>query len=544
MPSNAEAVEQLTQHIRDLEPSQVASELTPILSHRGLLTRTVQLSSLEDSDEILSAVWGAIDRVPLDKLAEGAADAVLNALRDEEGKPRTATAGVALRLAAHGERLISLISYPWDRAWKYTYLSEQMAKQIPGRENIKAQIELARSATSLIDSAAETTSKNPDPEKRSYQFRHEAEYAAQNVANARELTDKMSMNDPETQPLYMRLANQHMDLYNLAIASADAIEEPHNRYKQKIDIAVSMAEANALTSHGLFSTNARLLEMVRNQVTEVVQAYDTDSKLVDITLAQRCRELVEFGRNLAEVVNEDYESAEQDLVIQRNLIRMIEIIFGTARADALSIRQPRNPLKSRLEYKDIVHEGGYFAGLAAGSLIDRDLVAAKHIYAVAFDLEQVEDRLDPNRHNRHNSVIQMIYSKAEKQKDVMTGFALLVLADELERSRLPENTASHDLEVNARVALRYLAEARVDEATGIEEIEGGAEFVEWIVRAATRDNHVLRRGNLYELTRHVNDPGLKQLISDGVDRIWKREQDARAPKSETARLAEQITGSR
>jgi hypothetical protein len=551
MPAKAEAIDQLTQYISGLEPERVASELEPVLQYggRSLLVRTVKSSSFESSDEILGEVSEAIGKVTSQKeqdvLADRAVGSITDLLRgDEEHRERIRPAGIVVRLAAHGQNFANLINNPRDRAWQLMYLADAVSQQIPGRDNVKAQAELTTESISLLDSAAEAARHNDeDP---AYQLQHVAERAAGNIANAREFTDKVSMDDPEFQPVYLRLADQHMELYKEAIEAADSIEDPNERYKQKATIAASMAESNAVTTQGLFSTNARLLEMVRTQVAEVIEAYTVGSEVVDLTAAQKSRELVDLGLKLAAVIDEKYESADQDVIIQRNVGSFIKDLLHAACTNAQSIRKPRNPLKSRLQYEDKVRDAGYYAAGTATRLLDKDFDAALEVYAVAFDLEQVEEQLDPGRHNRHD-VIGMIDDNARKRGDVKQGFALLLLADRLERSRLPEGMISHQLQVNARVGLQYLAEAEanVDKTTEIEKIEGGADFVKWMVRVATTDEHTSWRYKLnLILMNHINDPALRRVVEGGLETIVERERQAREPKSEAARLAEQIAGPR
>ncbi len=549
MPTGVEAAEQLSQYISEVRPELVNHELEPLLQYggRSLLARTVRATGLGPSDEILTEITGAIDRMtnPHDQgiLADKAVDTIKSIVRGEDSRGLPLTAGMVSRLTAHGEHLASRIQDPRSKAWSLMYLADAVSQQIPGRENVRAQAELAYDAVSLIDIATEAARQSDeDP---AYTLQHLAWHASQTVAHAREFTDRVSMDDPEFQSTWLRLGRQNQDIYREAIQATDEIEDPDERYKQKAATAISIIDAIAITGPGLFSTNARLMEMVRTQVSEVIEGYETD-ETIGLTATQKCRQMVDFGFELAKVMGEKYDSAEQVPIIQHNLGSFVTDLFDAALKQAQTVRQSRNPLKSRLSYEEQVRDAGYYAANAAWYLVNNHFETALDVYAKAFKLERIEEKLDPDRHRRsNNDVIESIGKAAKERQDVEQGFTLLILADRLERTRLPKGRSSFRLEVNARVGLQYASDTKEDEDFAIENMQGGPEFVKWMVQVATSDSHTSWGYNLNALAyAHIKDPAFRKIVESELDVLIERKRQAEAPKSEAARLAEQITGPR
>jgi hypothetical protein len=131
--------------------------------------------------------------------------------------------------------------------------------------------------------------------------------------------------------------------------------------------------------------------------------------------------------------------------------------------------------------------------------------------------------------------------QAQKQSTLKGAFELAALGYQTERSHLPVGEVSEDMRKIALYGLLYDRPATEDddERVALDKID--LSFVEFTITTAGKvEGHdvsgsLLRR--LTEFGRHLADPVLQERVTEQVETLRKKHEEARRPVGRIARIA-------
>ncbi len=540
-----EAFEQLAQTIAGLEPEKVASELGSVMgSGKDLLERVVATGDTSVSLDVLGAVEGAIGRVDSSstrtQLGQMASASVVEALRSNDFDPIK-----AIGLGQEAKGLADFIEDPREKAFALMYLSGEMARRIPELERDYTTLQpeefkmsLVVQSNGFLSQARSSALEIEDPGVKAHMLTQLGDTSVENFGFSEDLLTELPANREGTRA-QRGIVYFPSVLYEDAIIAADQIDDPQARAGIIADVAVAMASASGKVKDKSSKDHMSisLASEAKNEITRIINFYETDKTLSKLTLAEKADDLVHIGAKLAKAIGEDHAEpslTEPDESREAITYAMLDT-FSTARMYTNRIRKPKF---SQLSHNKLPKQLSHSVAVAAGRLVHTDFDSAEDLYGVAFDLAVAEDKFRGKHSHEVSDVMGSIQESAKQTANTELAFSLYSTAHSLEVDRLgltpPElvderSDFSHSLGVNARSAAIYLSEAKKHD-TGIEEID--PDFVEFIRLTA---NNPFR---LYGLARHIKDPALQKAIVAEAHSIERRREERSRPKTEVGRLAE------
>ena len=544
MANDIEALGHLTQIINGLGPEQVPGEITPLLEHgsRSLIARIITGNQIEPVLGVLGSIEGALGQVgsPKDRtsLGEKAVGTVVDTLRGEHFQPDSPNSSLAL--VEQASRFAELIEDPREKAIQLRNISAETARVCAAEVGEAGASDMGWYSNIYLNKAAVSAQGIDDLGARSFTLSRIAETAAE---NASQLVGGISKSDDEHHMLTVTdLLEQPAWLYERALVAADTIKDPAERNDQKAELALSMAQSAAKTGEVAPELSGKLANMAMKEIADVLAAYRADGERVKLSPAEKCRGLVDLGSKLARIIDEDHNPSDQNKALRQQLAGQTINVFRAARVYSEELSRSHGLVKGRFAPNRYNLAGSSSnTATAAGRLVGTNFGVAKELFEIGFGFAVIQAKLG-GRHSRDiSSVLDTIGSYAKSQTNIESGFDLYSLAHHQLNQRLAGDKVSHIMEVNARRALLYLSEAPIREMA-LEKIDRG--FIEFIVRVATTDSHVSWISDLHWLGRYIADPELKQTVDKAIENLRTREEAARRPRSETARIAQEIVGGR
>ncbi|MEJ0073379.1 MAG: hypothetical protein WDN27_04865 [Candidatus Saccharibacteria bacterium] len=565
--------EPLAARIDGLDPNQTAGELASLVEGRcdSALQEVIAVGDAGSSAQVLDSVGMAIERIDdpasRSELGKKVSEVIIDGLRAQDDHDvYDALYDEARVLSDRVTGFIEQIEDPKDRAFQFLYASGQMAGRIPNHQqdgpvaDRKEVLTVAISANDLMSKARENALLIADPSSRIHALAALAEGAAENFAHARAFIPTLEgyrddrrirralVNFPET---------MYGDARQVVLTESG---KPEDQASARGTIAVSMVRSAGIVNDMSWGTApAGRLTVKAVEHLDVARDGYRDSRLA---LSEKVIALSKLGASVSTAVAENYQ--EEDVhpndTSESNGQKLIEAtarIFSDAREHAQAITARRKggirALISSAPDEHLSNVSSHYAAVAAVRFLETNPDEAKGLFRDAFAIGEVEDALRGSRSDSADAVTALIREQAKKQDDLKRGFGLFSLANQLEEGRLAaasgvtsdadgslwvEGRTSHQLQVNARNALDFLALVRPEEEVAIEEIDRG--LVERMIRAATVDTHYATVPYLGTIGRHVKDPSLRLAIEEQAEALRAKAESDSLPKTETENIARQL----
>lgn len=530
----SEAVTHISQEIGALPKDQVAPELSGFLN-AGYLSRIIAIEGVDSALQYTGAVEGAIGKVeePEDRSTLGteAAMSVANFLRTAKVFDRLGSFSEGVALVEQHIRFAELIESPAGRVTQLVSAADG-ALHLASHYNLPGTTyPLGLHAADCIDKAvAAAETMNDDPVTQASSLHHTAKAAARSVlltANFVGDPSSETVVESEHQELTARLVARPVPIFEKALTAASTIGDRPRRLQKQGNIANSMAQSAAIVREVDPELSEELLNMAVAEIDDILAEYGTDP-------TRGAYVLVKLGSDLSRMIDESYKSPDQSSEQQRLIGKMVEVFKATDEY----VQRATSPSGESDQYKGTDFSQAPLE--AAERLLDVDFEHAKELYVVAYNLADARDRQIPSLGKRAR-VMNALQVQVQKQRTLKGAFELAALGYQSERSHLPVGEVSEDMRKIALYGLLYDRPAIEDddERVALDKID--LSLVEFTLTTAGKvEGHdvsgsLLRR--LTEFGRHLADPVLQERVTEQVETLRRRHEEARRPVGRIARIA-------
>ncbi len=439
---------------------------------------------------------------------------------------------------------------PKEKARTISSIAEGCSRYPVDYSSVDEPYKLARQVHDYIGDAAEAAQQAEHPATRSSALVEVAEVSAKSTEQlAKNIATNGYKGDLEVYDrLFKELEQQPLSIYGQALTAAGEAGKPAQRIREHSRIVVSMARSAANITYGEAFISEELVNMAVSEIVETVKGCESsDGQYAKMSAAQKANSLLQLGSEMGAAIERQYGKTHQLATspLRRDLIRQTAQTFLKARDYGQKISPAAKVLSSagiaRNQYE--LDRGASYSTLTfANRIIEADFGLAKRVLAAGFDLATLHDAAAGDTFRRDEALIVINNNADSNQRTVEEAFELFSLSHTLS-GRFRGKSKRHGAEMqrkSADNALRLLARSRSYEVTKLEKID--SEFVNFMIKSATEEGSEIRSGQLHALSAYVDDPQVIHAIYSGVEVLSLREQAAKEPQNDTARIVHDVIG--
>jgi hypothetical protein len=263
------------------------------------------------------------------------------------------------------------------------------------------------------------------------------------------------------------------------------------------------------------------------EIDDILAEYDTDP-------TRAAYVLIKLGSDLSRTIDESYKSPGQSSNQQRLIGKMVEVFKATDEY----VQRATSPSGESEQYR-----GTDFSPKTvevAERLIDVDFEHAKELYVVAYNLAAARDRQLPHQ-NAKTKVMDALQVQATKQRTMQGAFELAALGYQSERSHLPVGEVSEAMQKMVLYGLLYdrPETEEDDERVALDKID--LSLVEFTITTTGKVDGYDVSGSLLRLLtefgQHLADEVLQERVTEQVEALRAKQEEARRPVGRIARIA-------